>query len=110
MNTIFVETESFEFPLSFSHAKMIRTGDEAKIHLSPIFNIPEKLVVNTGYDIYTFTPHYSIYNVFSFFLIILLATSYIGMFQKKTNPELIFSAGVANVALSLLIIYLINAA
>ncbi|MFC2123254.1 DnaJ domain-containing protein [Bacteroidota bacterium] len=109
-NTIFIETERFEFPLSYTHAKLIRTGDEARIHLSPIFNIPEKLVVNSGDDKYIFSPHYSIYNVFSFFLIILLATSYIGMFQKKTNPELIFSAGVANVALSLLIIYLINAA
>ena len=110
MNTIYIEMERFEFPLNFRHSKLILTGNEARIHLSPIFNIPKKLVVNTGDDIYTFKPHYSIYNVFSFFLIILLATSYIGMFQKKTDHELIFSAGVANVALSLFILYLINAA
>jgi hypothetical protein len=110
MNTIIIETEQFEFPLNYSHAKMIRTGNEARIYLSPMFNIPEKLVVNTGYDVYTFKPHYSIYRIFSFFLVILLITSFIGMFQKKTNPELIFSAGVANVAIALLIIYLIKTA
>ena len=110
MSTIYIETEHFEFPLNFSYAKLIHTGDEASIHLSPIFSIPEKLVVNTGDDIYTFKPHYSIYNVYSFFLIILLVTSYIGIFHKKTNPELIFSAGVANVSLSFLVIYLINSA
>ena len=109
-NTIIVAMEQYEFPLSYTSAKLIRKGDEAVITFSPIFNIPEKLIVNTDDDTYTFRPHYGIYNIFSFFLVILLITSYIGMFQKKNNPELIFSAGVANVAISLLIIYLIHAA
>ena len=52
MNTIVIEMEQYDFPLSFTHAKMIRAGNQAQIHLSPIFNIPEKLVVNTGDDIY----------------------------------------------------------
>jgi len=106
-NTIVIATEDFQFPLSYSYSKLIHSGDKATISLSPIFRIQYNMAVDTGLDSYVFKPHYSIYNVFSFFLIILLATSYIGIFQKKENPELIFSAGVANVFLSLLVMYLI---
>jgi hypothetical protein len=106
-NTIVIATEDFQFPLSYTYSKLIHSGDKAVISFSPIFRIHYNLAVDTGIDSYIFKPHYSIYNVFSFFLIILLATSYIGIFQKKENPELIFSAGVANVFLSLLIMYLI---
>jgi hypothetical protein len=106
-NTIVIATEDFQFPLSYSYSKLIHSGDKAVISLSPIFRIQYNLAVDTGIDSYIFKPHYSIYNVFSFFLIILLATSYIGIFQRKENPELIFSAGVANVFLSLLVMYLI---
>ena len=106
-NTIVIATEDFQFPLSYSYSKLIHSGDKAVVSLSPIFRIQYNLAVDTGIDSYIFKPHYSIYNVFSFFLIILLATSYIGIFQRKENPELIFSAGVANVFLSLLVMYLI---
>ena len=106
-NTIVIATEDFQFPLSYSYSKLIHSGDKAVVSLSPIFRIQFNLAVDTGIDSYVFRPHYSIYNVFSFFLIILLATSYIGIFQKKENPELIFSAGVANVFISLLVMYLI---
>jgi hypothetical protein len=93
--------------LGYAYSKLIHSGDKAQISLSPIFRIQYNMKVDTGLDSYVFKPDYSIYNVFSFFLIILLATSYIGIFQKKENPELIFSAGVANVFLSLLVMYLI---
>jgi hypothetical protein len=106
-NTIVIATEDFQFPLSYSYSKLIHSGDKATIALSPIFRIQYNLAVDTGLDSYVFRPHYSIYNYFSFFLVILLATSYIGIFQRKENPELIFSAGVANVFLSLLVMYLI---
>jgi len=106
-NTIVIATEDFQFPLSYSYAKLIHSGDKATISLSPIFGIHYNMAVDTGLDAYIFNPHYSIYNVFSFFLVILLATSYIGIFHKKENPELIFSAGVANVFISLLVMYLI---
>jgi hypothetical protein len=106
-NSIVIATEDFQFPLSYSYSKLIHSGDKAVVSLSPIFRIQYNLAVDTGLDSYVFRPHYSIYNWFSFFLIILLATSYIGIFQKKENPELIFSAGVANVFLSLLVMYLI---
>jgi hypothetical protein len=107
MNTIIVETEDFEFPLNFRYAKMIRSGDKAIVSLSPIFGIQSKLTVESRMDKYVFNPHYSIYNIFAFFLVILLVTSYIGLYQNPNNPELIFSAGVANVFLSLLVMYLI---
>ncbi len=106
-NTIVIATKDFEFPLSYSYSKLVHSGDKARILISPIFHIQYKMEVDTGFDIYIFNPHYSIYNVFSFFLFILLGTSYLGLFHKKENPELIFSAGVANVFLSLLVMYLI---
>jgi hypothetical protein len=107
MNTIIISTEDFEFPLSYKYSKMIRAGDRAIVSLSPIFGIQYKLTVESRMDKFVFNPHYSIYNIFAFFLVILLVTSYIGMYQKRNNPELIFSAGVANVFLSLLVMYLI---
>jgi hypothetical protein len=107
MNTIIIATEDFEFPLSYKYSKMIRAGDLAVVSLSPIFGIQYKLTVESRMDKFVFNPHYSIYNIFAFFLVILLVTSYIGLYQKRNNPELIFSAGVANVFLSLLVIYLI---
>ncbi len=106
-NSIVIATEDFQFPLGYTYSKLIHSGDKATISLSPIFRIQYNMKVDTGLDSYVFKPDYSIYNIFSFFLIILLATSYIGIFQKKENPELIFSAGVANVFLSLLVMYLI---
>lgn len=106
-NSVVIATEDFQFPLGYAYSKLIHSGDKAQISLSPIFRIQYNMRVDTGLDSYVFKPDYSIYNVFSFFLIILLATSYIGIFQKKENPELIFSAGVANVFLSLLVMYLI---
>jgi hypothetical protein len=107
MNTIVIATEDFEFPLSYRYSKMIRAGDRAIIMLSPIFGIQYKMIVESRMDKYVFNPHYSIYNIFAFFLVILLVTSYIGLYQKRNNPELIFSAGVANVFISLLVIYLV---
>ena len=107
MNTIVIATEDFEFPLSFRYSKMIRAGDNAVVSLSPIFGIQYKLTIESRMDKYVFNPHYSIYNIFAFFLVILLVTSYIGLYQKRNNPELIFSAGVANVFLSVLVMYLI---
>lgn len=107
MNTIVIATEDFEFPLSYRYSKMIRAGDHAVVSLSPIFGIQYKLTVESRRDKFVFNPHYSIYNIFAFFLVILLITSYIGLYQKRNNPELIFSAGVANVFLSLLVMYLI---
>ena len=107
MNTIVIATEDFEFPLNYQYSKMIRAGDKAVVSLSPIFGIQYKLSVESRMDKFVFNPHYSIYNIFAFFLVILLVTSYIGLYQKRNNPELIFSAGVANVFLSLLVMYLI---
>jgi hypothetical protein len=107
MNTIVIATEDFEFPVSFRYSKIIRAGDNAIVSLSPIFGIQYKLTVESRMDKYVFNPHYSIYNIFAFFLVILLVTSYIGLYQKRNNPELIFSAGVANVFLSVLVMYLI---
>lgn len=107
MNTIIIATEDFDFPLSYRYSKMIRAGDRAVVSLSPIFGIQYKLTVESRMDKFVFNPHYSIYNIFAFFLVILLITSYIGLYQKRDNPELIFSAGVANVFLSLLVMYLI---
>jgi hypothetical protein len=78
-NTIVIATEDFQFPLSYSYSKLIHSGDRATISLSPIFRIQYNMAVDTGLDSYVFKPHYSINNVFSFFLIILLATSYIGI-------------------------------
>ena len=105
--TIIVETEDYKFPLNLRYSRMIRRGDMAIVSLSPIFGIQQRLNVTSGIDNYDFKPHYSIYNVFSFFLIILLLTSYLGIYQKSSNPELIFSAGVANVFLSAIVMYLI---
>ena len=107
MNTIVIATEDFDFPLSYRYSKMIRAGDRAVISLSPIFGIQYKMTVESPTDKFVFNPHYSIYNIFAFFLVILLITSYIGLYHKRNNPELIFSAGVANVFLSLLVMYLI---
>jgi len=107
MNTIVIATEDFDFPLNYQYSKMIRAGDKAIVSLSPIFGIQYKLTVESSMDKFVFNPHYSIYNIFAFFLVILLITSYIGLYQKRNNPELIFSAGVANVFLSLLVMYLI---
>ena len=107
-NSIIIATEKHEFPLSDDYSKLVFTGDKAKVELSPIFNIQQRLIVDTGTDTYVFRPHYSIYNVYSFFLVILLGTSYMGAFQKKDNAELIFSAGVANVFLAGLIIFLVH--
>ena len=107
-NSVIIATQKYNFPLSYENSKLIYTGDKAKVELSPIFNIPQKLVVDTGLDTYIFKPHYSIYNVYSFFLVILLGTSYLGAFHNNNNPELVFSAGVANVFLTILIIFLIH--
>jgi curved DNA-binding protein CbpA len=107
-NSVIIATEKYNFPLSYENSKLIYTGDKAKVELSPIFNIPQKLVVDTGLDTYIFKPHYSIYNVYSFFLVILLGTSFLGTFHNNDNPELVFSAGVANVFLTILIIFLIH--
>lgn len=107
-NSVIIATEKYNFPLSYEHSKLIFTGDKAKVELSPIFNIPQKLEVDTGLDTYIFKPHYSIYNVYSFFLVILLGTSFLGTFHNNNNPELVFSAGVANVFLTILIIFLIH--
>lgn len=107
VNTVIIATEKHEFPLSFNYSKLIHSGDKAIVSISPIFNIQYKLYVDTGSDKYEFWPHYSIYNIFAFFLIVLLITSYIGLFHKRNNPELVFSAGVANVFLSMLVMYLI---
>ena len=107
-NSVIIATEKYEFPLSYNYSKLIFTGDKAKVKLTPIFNIPQKLEVDTGLDTYIFKPHYSIYNVYSFFLVILLGTSFLGTFYKHNNPELVFSAGVANVFLSIVIIFLIH--
>ena len=107
MNTIVIATEDFEFPLNYQYSKMIRAGDKAVISLSPIFGIQYKMTVESRMDKFVFNPHYSIYNIFAFFLVVLLVTSYIGLYQNRNNPELIFSAGVANVFLSLLVMYLI---
>lgn len=106
-NTILIATEDFRFPLSYSYSKLIHRGDKATVALSPIFGIQYKLYVDTGLDSYVFNPHYSIYNWFSFFLFILLGTSYIGIFHNKEDPELVFSAGVANVFLSIIVMYLL---
>jgi hypothetical protein len=106
-NTIIIETEDFQFPLNFRYSKMVRGGDIAIVSMSPIFGIQQKLNVTSGMDNYEFNPHYSIYNIFAFFLIILLITSYLGIYHKASNAELIFSAGVANVFLSILVMYLI---
>jgi hypothetical protein len=82
-NTIVIATEDFEFPLSYSYSKLIHSGDKAVISLSPIFRIQYNLAVDTGIDFYIFKPHYSIYNVFSFFLIILLAPPISGFFRER---------------------------
>ncbi len=107
-NSVIIATEKYNFPLSYDYSKLVYTGDKAKVELSPIFNIPQKLVVDTGLDTYVFRPHYSIYNVFSFFIVILLGTSFLGAFHNHNNPELIFSAGVANVFLTIVVIFLIH--
>lgn len=107
-NSVIIATEKHDFPLSYDHSKLIYTGDNARVELTPIFNIHQRLVVDTGLDTFIFRPHYSIYNVYSFFLVILLGTSCLGTFQNKDNAELVFSAGVANVFLSILIIFLIH--
>jgi len=106
-STTIIVTEDFQFPLNFRYSRMVRRGNKAIISLSPIFGIQLKLHVTSGMDSYDFNPHYSIYNIFAFFLIILLFTSYLGIYHKASNPELIFSAGVANVFLSILVMYLI---
>ena len=107
-NSVVIAAGHYNFPLSYENSKLIYTGDKAKVELTPIFNIPQKLVVDTGLDTYIFPPHYSIYNVYSFFLIILLGTSFLGAFHNNNNAELVFSAGVANVFLTILIIFLIH--
>jgi curved DNA-binding protein CbpA len=107
-NSIILATEKHEFPVSYDYANLVFTGNKARVELSPIFNIQQRISVDTGIDTYVFKPHYSIYNVYSFFLVILLGTSYLGAFQKKDNAELVFSAGVANVFLAVLIIFLVH--
>lgn len=107
-NSMIIATEKYNFPLSYELSKLIYTGDKAKVQLTPIFNIQQKLIVDTGLDTYIFKPHYSIYNVYSFFLVILLGTSFLGTFHNNDNPELVFSAGVANVFFTIVIIFLIH--
>ncbi len=108
-SSVIIATENYNFPLSYEYSRLVYKGDRAKVEISPIFNIPQKLVVDTGLDTYVFRPNYSIYSVFSFFLVILLVTSFLGTFHNENNPELIFSAGVANVFLTIVVIFLIHA-
>ncbi len=79
-----VKTQDKEFPIDmYIAAEYIRDGQKISIYLTPTFKIVKEIEVQTFYETKNFTPHYSIFSVFSFFIILQIFFSSSVIFFKS---------------------------
>ena len=100
-----VRTPQCEFLLDSEKYNYIAPGDTVNASITPIFNIATKVELQRKGDSRTFSPHYNVYNLFSFVFIALLLTSVAGSLFTSRYPEFVFNAGIANGALFPLVLY-----
>ncbi|MDH5367715.1 MAG: J domain-containing protein [Cyclobacteriaceae bacterium] len=80
----------------------IYRGHKVELSYTPLFNKLLKMSIVIDGKKYVYYVHVSIYRSFSFFLIILLITSYLGAFQMK-NPETVMNFAIVNGIMSILV-------
>ena len=102
-----VRTGQCEFLLDSEKYDYITTGDTVNASITPIFNIATNVELQRKGHLHSFSPHHSVYNLFSFFLVALLLTSTAGSFFTSRYPEFVFNAGVTNGALFPLVLYFV---
>jgi hypothetical protein len=85
----------------------IAPGDTVNASITPIFNIATKVELQRKGHLRSFSPHHSVYNLFSFVFIALLLTSVAGSLFTNRYPEFVFNAAVANGALFPLVLYFV---
>ena len=108
-----IKTNQQDFLLDYKHFEQLGRGDKVSLRTTPIFNITTHLYVyrtaqipqgklsellrepRMEESVYSLTPHYGIYNVFSFFLIMLFTAAIVGVFLKN-RPEFLFNLSLLN--------------
>lgn len=119
-----IKTDHQEFLLDYKHFEQLGKGDKASLRTTPIFGITTHLFVYSANQpqfgklsdlyreelaiepVYSFSPHYGIYNVFSFFLIGLLTASLMGAFVRN-RPEFLFKLSLLNGLLIILTFFVL---
>lgn len=102
-----VRTAQCEFLLDSEKYDYIAVGDTVNASITPIFDIATEVELQQKGHIHSFSPHHSVYNLFSFFFIPLLLTSLAGSLFTNRYPEFVFNAGVTNGALFPLVLYFV---
>jgi hypothetical protein len=100
------ETPDAVFPLDAYKYHYIDQGDTVNVFTTPILQITTRVDRLRKSSIFSFAPHYSIYNVFLFLPLILLVISSCGLFILQ-GPEQVFNAGLACSLLMPILLYLL---
>lgn len=90
------------FYVAGEETRNIRIGQKAVLSYTPLFDKLIKVTLVIDNQEYDYHVQVSIYRSFSFALIILLITSYLGTFQLK-KPESIMNFAIVNVLLFVLV-------
>ncbi|MCB0836072.1 MAG: DnaJ domain-containing protein [Bacteroidetes bacterium] len=119
-----IRTSNQEFLLDYKHFERVGRGDLVSLRKTPIFGITTHLYIHnqaqapkeklsdlykekqTKEPVYSLTPHYGIYNVFSFFLIAMLTVSLVGVFLRN-RPDFLLKIGVFNALLIVLTFFVL---
>ncbi|MDX2248478.1 MAG: DnaJ domain-containing protein [Bacteroidia bacterium] len=123
----FVHTDSMGFLLDYKHFEHLGKGDKINLRKTPFYNVithlyvwefpqssenipvqngPQSYSPETMIQVFSFSPHYGIYNVFSFFLIGLFLSGVVGI-SLQHRPEFLFKLGLLNILLTLISLFVL---
>lgn len=95
------------FLLDIEKVKKMNVGDYYRLQVSPVLNIVSHVeMVSSEEDSFEnedqvecFFPHYGIFNVFFFFIILMIGASTCGLLIPKIKSGLLFNFGLLNILL-----------
>jgi len=103
-----IQTADFEIPFDrqiLTH--QLNAGDTINVRTTFFYGIVSKIDFVFENQTLRFSPFYSIYNVFSFFIFIILSTSAYGLRHKKYS-EMIVGMAYVNIIFFVLILFIIK--
>lgn len=103
--TVIITTENFQFPFDkILMPTYFNVGETIIVESTPIFRTVTRLRFEAHGRTLEAKPHYSIYSVWSFFLVLLFITANSGAFAVRKDYELRFNLAYVSVFLSVLMV------
>ncbi len=105
--SVIIETQSCRVPIGRGAIdKYIFPGHPVHLEVTPLFNTVKRVNIRSSDKIMWAPPHFSIYSVWVFTLIIIFVTSHLGLFFFKSEEQ-IFNLAFVSIFFSLLVLYLL---